>query len=239
MIMRSHGRALRALSIAIPIAISGCVKLARESPKLQLYALGGGPADTLTTTTTGQPSAARGAFSVGLRRIEIAPHLSASSVMMRRGANQLVVSEFHRWGGDLDQSINRAVGAYLAAAPRVRTANVAPWAALVRHDVLVQLRIARFEGVIADSAATAGRVHVIAGWEIIRPLDGSVLVRGSTDDRSGTFRVGDYTGLVAGLDAALSRVARDIGACLARFPNDSTPPGSCASLATGTRSGGR
>jgi hypothetical protein len=57
-----------------------------------------------------------------------------------------------------------------------------------------------------------------------------VLVRGSTDDRGGAFRVGDYAGLVTGLDAALSRMARDIGACLARFPNDSTPPASCATF---------
>jgi uncharacterized lipoprotein YmbA len=228
--MRTLVPAIRLLAIALPVMLAGCVKLARESPRLQLYVLSGGPADAQSPVTVGAPSASRGAFSVGLSRIELASYLSAPSVMMRRGANQLTISEFHRWGGDLDQSINRAVAAYLAASPRVRAVDVAPWTARARHDVLVQLHVTRFEGVVVDSAATDGRVHVIAGWDIIRPFDGSVLVRGSTDDREGTFRVGDYTALVAGLDAALSRVARDIGACLAKFPNDSTPPASCGGL---------
>jgi len=236
--MRSHSRALRVLSIAIPIAISGCVKLARESPKLQLYVLGGESRRLQSPATAGSP-VARGAFRIGLRRNEVSSYLSVPAVLMRRGTNELVVSEFHRWGGDLEQSINRAVGAYLEGSPRIRSVDIAPWMARARHDVLVQLHITRFEGVLADSTATDGRVHVIAGWDLVRPLDGAVLVRGNTDDREGAFRVGDYVGLVSGLDAALSRVARDIGACLARFPNDSTPPASCASVSTGTNERGR
>lgn len=176
----------------------------------------------------------RGAFSVGLSRAELASYLSVPAVILRRGTSQLIRSEFHRWGGNLDEGINRAVSAYLAASPHVRAIDVAPWTARARHDVLVQLHVSRFEGVVADSIATDGRVHVLAGWDIIRPVDGAVLVRGSTDDRGGAFRVGDYAGLVSGLDAALSHVARDIVACLARFPNDSTPPASCGSVAAGT-----
>ena len=76
----------------------------------------------------------------------------------------------------------------------------------------------------------------MADWDIIHSLDGAVLIRGRTDDRDGAFGVSDYAGLVAGLDAALSRVTRDIGACLARLPNDSTPP---ASWGRCRRAGGR
>jgi len=240
--MRAHVRIMCLLAIAMPFALAGCVRLARESPRLQRYVLGGGSADAMPTATGGAPStpsAARRTFAVGVSRAELASYLSVSAVMMRRGANQLITSEFHRWGGDLDQGINRAVAAYLAGSPRVRTVDVAPWSARARHDVLVQLHVSRFEGVLADSAATDGRVHVMARWDILRPFSGAVLVRGSTDDRGDTFRVGDYPGLVAGLDAGLARVARDIGACLARFTNDSTPPASCASAATGTGGGGR
>ena len=226
------------LAITVPFAFAGCVKLARESPRLQLYVLGGGSASAVPIGAQGAPPPARGTFSVGLRRVELASYLSVPAVMMRRGANQLITSGFHRWGGDLDEGINRAVGAYLAASPRIRAVDVAPWTARARHDVLVQLYVSRFEGV-ADSAAIDGRVHVMAGWDIIRPFDGAVLVHGRTDDRGGAFRVGDYAGLVTGLDAALSRVAHDIGACLARFPNDSTPPSSCGSASTGSGGSGR
>ena len=225
--MRIHARIACLLTLVVPVALTGCFKLARESPTLQLYVLGDGSASGLPTPPAGAPSAGRGAFRIGLSRVEMASYLSVPAIMMRRGANELIVSQFHRWGGDLDQGVNRAVGAYLAGSPRVRSVDVAPWTARARHDLLVQLHVTRFEGVVADSAARDGRVHVMAGWDIIRPFDGTVMVRGSTDDRGGAFRVGDYAGLVTGLDAALSRVARDISACLARFPNDSTPPASC------------
>ncbi len=228
--MRTHARIACLLMLVVPVALTGCVKLARESPKLQLYVLGDGTASGLPTTPAGAPSAGREAFRIGLRRVEMASYLSVPSVMMRRGANELIVSQFHRWGGDLEQGVNRAVAAYLAGSPRVRSVDVAPWTARARHDLLVQLHVTRFEGVVADSVARDGRVHVKADWDIIRPFDGTVMVRGSTDDRGGAFRVGDYAGLVTGLDAALSRVVRDISACLARFPNDSTPPASCATF---------
>lgn len=228
--MRTHARIACLLTLVVPVALTGCFKLARESPKLQLYVLGEGAASGLPTPPAGAPAAGREAFRIGLRRVEMASYLSVPAVLMRRGANELIVSQFHRWGGDLDQGVNRAVGAYLAGSPQVRSVDVAPWTVRVQHDLLVQLHVTRFEGVVADSAARDGRVHVMAGWDIIRPVDGTVMVRGSTDDRGGTFRVGDYAGLVTGLDAALSRVARDISACLARFPNDSTPPESCAAF---------
>ena len=239
MIMRTHIRSNRLLAIALPFLLTGCFKLSRESPPLQHYALGGASPTTVAPTAapTGGPTTARSGLTVGLRRLEVASYLSVPAVMVRRGANQLVASEFHRWGGDIDEGINRAVAMYLASAPPVRAVDVAPWPSRVRHNFLVQLHVTRFEGV-ADSAATEGRVHVMAGWDIIRPLDGAVLVRGNTDDRSGAWRVGDYTGLVTGLDAALSRVARDISACIARFPNDSTPPASCTSM-VGTSGGDR
>ena len=237
--MRKDFRRTCLLALAIPFALAGCVKLARESPRLQLYVLGTGAAEALPSATTGAPPAARKAFRVGLRRLELASHLSVPAIIIRRGANELVVSEFHRWAGDLEQSINREVSVYLARTPRVRSVDVAPWTASARHDVLVQLHVSRFEGIVVDSLATEGRVHVIAGWDIVRPFNGAVLVRGSTDDRGGTFRVRDYASLVSALDAALSRVAVDIGACLTRFPNDSTPPASCGSVPTGTNDGGR
>lgn len=232
MTMRTYIHSSRLLAIAVPFLLAGCFKLSRESPTLQLYALGGpSGAEATSASAAGASTPARG-LAVGLRRLELASYLSVPAVMVRRGANQLDASEFHRWGGDLDEGINRAVAGYLASAPPVRAVDVAPWPTRVRHDFVVQLHVSRFEGV-ADSAATEGRVHMLAGWDIIRPLDGRVLMRGSTDDRGGTWRVGDYAGLVSGLDAALSRMARDISACLSRFPNDSTPPASCASM-TGT-----
>jgi len=225
------------------LLLAGCFKLSRQAPQLKQYVLSGASqqgafGDTVRSAAGGNATVpARAGLVIGLRRLDLATYLNEPAIVVRRGVNELVLSEFHRWGGDLDEGINRAVAAHLAGTPPVKAVDVAPWHARARHDYLLQLHVSRFEGV-ADSAASDGRIHMLAGWDIIRALDGAVLLRASTDDRGGSFRVGDYTGLVTGLDAALARLARDIGACLARFPNDSTPPASCASV-TGVGGVGR
>lgn len=232
--MRRSIRPTRLLAPTLLLAFTGCFKLSRETPALQQYVLSGAsPASAATGAATGAVNTAardRTGLTIGLRRLNLASYLAVPAIVVRRGDNRIVTSEFHRWGEDLDAGMNRAVASYLAGLPPVRAVEVAPWPARVRQDFIVQLHVARFEGVV-DSAATEGRVHLLAGWDIIRPTSGAVLVRGNTDERGGSWRAGDYAGLVKGLDIALARLARDISACLARFPNDSTPPASCGPAA--------
>ncbi len=215
---------IKSTRIALPVAallLGGCFKLSRESPPLRQYVLSAAAAGARATSPT-----ERATLTVGLRRVDLASYLSVQYIIVRRGTSELLTSEFHRWGEVVGEGINRVVAANLAGSPLIRAVDIAPWQPTSRHDFLVQLHVTRFEGV-ADSAATAGRVHVTADWDIIRPRDGRWLMRGTTDDRLESWRVGDYASLVQGLDLALIRVARDISACLARFPNDSTPPAAC------------
>jgi uncharacterized lipoprotein YmbA len=224
--MRTHLPRARGAGIALlaALVLTGCFRLSRQSPPIRQYVLGGSAPPAPVAASAAAP--ARDGRAVGLRRLELASYLAAPAIVVRHGASRIERSEFHRWGERVEEGINRVVAMHLAAAAPVARVDVAPWPARARHDFIVQLRVTRFEGVI-DSAATTGQVHVTAGWDIVRPLTGAVLLRGSTEERGASWRAGDYAGLVAGLDAALARVARDVAACLARFPNDSTPPATC------------
>lgn len=229
--MKASLRTIRWLAGAALLATMGCFKLSRESPRLQQFILSGVASGSAESPAGGEAAGNSRATPVklvlGLRRLNLASYLSVPAIIVRRGDNELIVSEFHRWGEAPDEGINRVVAAYLRALPSVLAVEVAPWAARARHDYLLQLHVTRFEGVV-DSAGAVGQIHVRASWDVIRPLDGAVLVRGFTEDRGGAWRAGDYAGLVRELDAALARLARDISACLRRFPNDSTPPTRCA-----------
>jgi uncharacterized lipoprotein YmbA len=203
------------------LALAGCFTLSRNSPAVQQYVLSG----SRTPIAAAAPADTVG-FTIGIRRADLAPYLAIPAVVVRRGTHQIFTSPFHRWGEDLGEGINYTVAAHLSNAPPVKAANVAPWAARSRHDVLLQLHVTRFEGV-ADSAAVTGTVHVRALWDIIRPLDGAVLVRGTTDYQDGRFTVGNYDALVNELNAGLERVAADVRRCLGRFRSDTLPPPSC------------
>lgn len=231
--MRAPRHAWRFFAFAALLALAGCFRLSRDAPRVKYFVLSG----AATAASSRPPSTPDTAgIALGLRRLDLASYLSRPAIVMRRGANEIVVSDFHRWGEELAEGINRVVAAHLASEPLVRVVDVAPWAARARHDYLVQLHVFRFEGA-TDSAATEGRSHLTAGWDIIRPVDGRVLVRGSTDAFGAPWRIGDYAALVSGLDAALSSMARDIRGCLSRIPNDSTPPARCESGAGDQRQG--
>ncbi len=213
-------RITRLLAPLALLAVAGCFRLSRNAPPIQHYVLSG--ARTPIVAASSESSG----ITLGFRRLDLAPYLGTPAVVLRRGTHAIETSLFHRWGEDLGEGINHTVAAHLANVSPVRHVNVAPWAARAHHDYLVQLHVSRFEAVADSAAATAG-VHVVAAWDIIRPVDGALLVRGTTDYQNGRFSVDDYNARVAELNAALGRVAADIRACLSRFRSDSLPPPAC------------
>ncbi len=216
--MMRTARFLLSMSLLV---LAGCFKLARHSPPLQQYVLSGA-----RTAFAAPASVDTAGLTIGIRRMDLAPYLAVPAIVVRRGAHEIVTSQFHRWGEDLGEGINHTVAAYLTNAAPVKAVNVAPWAARSTHNFLLHLHVSHFEGV-ADSAAATGTVHVRATWDIIRPFDNAVLVRGMTDYQDGRFTVGDYQSLVSELNTALERVAGDVRACLGRFRSDSLPPPAC------------
>ncbi len=203
--------------------LPGCFSLGRTSPPLEEYVIGG------AASTDGMaPIAGLDGVAVGVRRIDLADYLAAPAIVVRRGDHEVVTSDFHRWGEDLADGINRSVARHLAAAASFRTVEVAPWPVRSRYDYLVQLHVTRFEGVVpaemiggaAEGASggaggtVRGGAHVRASWEIIRQQDGAVLARGATERRNEGWVVGDYAALVALLDEGLVVLAREVAVAI-------------------------
>jgi hypothetical protein len=165
---------------------------------------------------------------IGLRRLDLAPFLSTTAIVVRRGS-RVVTSGFRRWAEDPSAGIMRAVAVSLAAAPSIAAVDVAPWPVQAQHDYLVQLHVTHLEGVAAeDLTATEGAVRVMASWEIIRSSDGVVVARGETDRRESGWRVGDYSALVTQIDKALTGLAGDLAACLSRLATATPAPDAAA-----------
>lgn len=204
---------IRRILPLVLIAVTGCFSLGRNAPVPQHYVLGGaGPRGEETVST------APARVTVGLRRLQLAPYLATSFVVVRRGSNQITFSEFQRWGEDLGGGINRAVAGYLAARSPFPRLDMAPWPLGTQHDYLIQLHVLRFEGVATEEpSAGEGEVHMLATWEIIGQRDDAVLARGTTDYRKDGWRVGDYAGLVVLLDAGLEALANDLATGLEKL----------------------
>lgn len=214
--MRNPMRRAGMLMLLVLFTMPACASLGRPTPLQQQYVLGADRA-AVGAAAPGDPAG----LAIGVRRLDLAPYLASPFIIVRRGAHQIVVSEFHRWAEDPAEGISRAFASHLAAIPPVRAVDVAPWRPRTQHDYLVQLHVSRFEGV-ADSLAQTGEVQVAASWEILRPQEGTVLARGDIVHRQDGWTVGDFAELVSLLDVGLNFVARDVAACLQRVLT--TPP---------------
>lgn len=208
--MRPPMNARRLTVLCALAGLAGC-SLSHGEPAQRHYVLGGSPGQG----SAAAPRPGLAGLAVGVRRLEVAPYLESSSIAVRRGPQEITLSEFHRWGEPLSGGIGRAVAGNLTAGARFRAVDVAPWPLREKYDRLVQLHVLRFEGTAsAEPAASRGEARLLVTWEIIRQRDGEVLARGTTDYRRDGWRVGDYPGLVALLDAGLGVLSDDLMASL-------------------------
>lgn len=203
--MRYAMKTTRLIVLCALAGLTGC-SLSHGDPPLRHYVLGGD-----RVQGSGAPHPGLAGLTVGVRRLQLASYLESPAIAVRRGQQEITLSEFHRWGEPLSRGIGRAVAANLTAGAPFRAVDVAPWPLREKYDRLVQLHVLRFEGVApAEPAADEGEARLLATWEIIRQQDGEVLARGTTDYRQGGWRVGDYAGLVALLDAGLLVLSNDL-----------------------------
>ena len=209
--------ALRLFGLCALLAVTGCFTLGRPTPPLEEYVLGGG------ARAAAAAPARDGGLTIGLRRLDIAPYLSTTAIVIRQGS-QIVTSGFRRWGEEPSAGILRAVAVSLGTAPTIQAVDVAPWPVQAQHDFLIQLHVSHLEGVVADATATEGDVHVTASWEIIRSQDGVLVARGESDRTEAGWKVGDYSGLVSRVDKELTGLAGDLVACLGRVTAATSAP---------------
>jgi len=213
-----YGKRVVGLTALVTLTVlAGCFSLSRTETPQRYYVLGG----SVMQEDTAPPAGLAG-VKIGVRRLRLASYLDPPYLAVRHGPHEIRYSEFHRWGEQLDAGINRAVAAYLTARAAFGRVDVAPWPARGSYDYLIQVRVERFEGALAEPAAVVGEVHMLATWEIVRQRDGSVLASGITDHREGEWTVGDHTGLVRALDTGLSVLSRDLVASLEELQASAT-----------------
>jgi uncharacterized lipoprotein YmbA len=146
--------------------------------------------------------------------VTIPSYLDRSQIVTRSGRNELELAEFDRWGGALDDEINRLLVNDLTGRLAPIGVAVAPWRSVSLVDLpitySVSITIERFDG------APGGTVVLNASWRVVlkkekeeRPL----LMRKSaiTEEVGGN----GYDPLVAAMGKAVSRLGKEISDALA------------------------
>ena len=208
--MQTKTRVTRLLLLSTLLALAGCFSLSRDAPDQRYYVLGAG---WEAPSVEAAPASAEAV--IGLRSPRIAEYLTAPFIVIRSGPHRIGFSQFDRWGEGLAPAVNRSLAGYMASRATHLRVVVTPWPQGVQPDYLVEIHLARFEGVTPeDESAVEGEAHLLATWEILRRQDGVRVALGTTEVRESGWTIGDFDGLVTLLEAGLVTLADDLLAAL-------------------------
>jgi uncharacterized protein len=193
-----HG--LRALlACTVSLALAACFGTSRTARFYTLEPLQAreGPGSTATDAT----------LAVG--PVELPDYVDRPQIVTRTGANELVIAEFDRWGGSLDDQIRDSLVVTLRDRLAPRQVAVVPWGSAILSSgtpYRVAVSVSRFDGIPGQSVVLQAR------WELIAQRDGKEESLG-VKNASVTEQIDgpDYGALVAAMQRALIRFGQQMG----------------------------
>lgn len=194
----NHLRMPPLLVYAISLALAGCLGTSRPSRfyTLEPLQVGDGPRSTATDAT----------LAVG--PVEIPDYVDRPQIVTRSGTNELVIAEFDRWGGSLEEQISGSLVATLRERLAPQQITVVPRKSAVLSSgtpYRVTVSISRFDGVPGQS------VVLQASWELCTQSGGKEESLG-VKEASVTEQINGpgYDVLVAAMQRALVRLAQQM-----------------------------
>lgn len=149
------------------------------------------------------PETATPGPAVGVGPVSFPAYLDRPEIVHRTGDNQLHYAGAERWAEPLKTTFTRTLAENLAQQIPGDRVVLHPWPRSAVPEYQVTVNVVRF-----DSDA-AGRVVLVAGWEVIRPADNSVVARNRSryTEAAGAL---DYPAIVAAQSRIVQRLAQDI-----------------------------
>jgi uncharacterized protein len=141
--------------------------------------------------------------------VSLPSYLDRRQIVSRSGRNEIMIAEFDRWGGSLDDEVSRQLVLNLSSRLASQGISVVPWRSVSLVDAPTLYRIPvsleRFDGTPGES------VVLNASWGVILKKDRketALVVRESTI----TEKVGgtDYPALVTAMGKAVDRLGKEI-----------------------------
>ena len=180
------------------IALTGCLGSSRPARfyTLEPLQVSEGPSSAATDAT----------LTVG--PVELPDYVDRPQIVTRTGANELVIAEFDRWGGSLDNQINNSLVATLRDRLAPQQISVVPWRSAIASggtSYRVRISVSRFDGMLGQSVVLQAR------WELRAQAGGkeeSLGVREATVTEA--ISGPEYDALAAAMQRALVRFGQQM-----------------------------
>lgn len=189
----------------IPLIILAGLLAACSTEPSRFYHLSGEPMASAPAPTA---SAAQTRRVVGVDTVDLPGYLDRPEIVLRASGSRLVVKEFDRWGGPLDEMVTRALEKDLEAAlPEMEVVSL-PQVRDVPLTQAVEVSLDRFD------ASEDGPAVLEARWRVF-DRNGERLKRmGRTVVQETVATPGDPGTVADALSRTLTRLAADIAVAL-------------------------
>lgn len=182
--------------------LAGC----STSPPVAYYTLSPLPAaDQDFSSPTGGSG-----LVVGVGPVTFPEFLDRPQIVTRSGPNRLEVSEFHRWGGSLKDSLPRVLAQGIAAHLGTDQVAAYPWKDRLKPDYRVTVAILQFDGRLGDA------VDLVAVWRIFHPPANNVLTARRSTIHTAVTGEG-YEAFVAAQSQAIGTLGQSIAEDIAEL----------------------
>jgi len=185
---------LAALSFAVLTTV-GCTTL----PQTRYYAL---------SATELAPARTATELVLAIGPIDLPEYLRRPQIVTRVEGNRLIVDEFNRWGGSLEEEIDRVLAQNLGKLAGSQRIYSYPSRIVADIDYRISLYIRGFDGALGNT------VTLDASWSIIDEQSANV-VRTNQGRYQAAAVEGGYANYATALSGTLEQLSRDLAIDLA------------------------
>ena len=206
----AHFRRLSTLALGLFLTVAaGCA----SSPASRFYTLS--PLENPQPAASASSQAERIIVAVG--PVAIPEDMDRPQIVTRTGRNEVMVNEFDRWSGPLEDDISRVLTENLSSSLPADLFRVVRWAPSVQAHLQIQYRVTI--DVMRIELSHAGPVSLRAQWTVVNEETKSlVMVREANISEPSGGR--DFAGMVAALSRVLATLSRDIGVAIGELDTD-------------------
>ena len=180
------------------ILLTGCA----SSPPMHYYLLDSGNANQAAISSDSQDKV------IGIGPVRFPDYLDRPQIVSRSSANELVLSDTHRWAEPLEENFTRILAEHISRTLGTPSVTIEPSRNRTKLDLRISIEVVQF-----DSDAN-GDIHLVSYWRAENP-DGSLQVpqQRSHIQVSG-YTTDNYPAIVSAMSKATAQLAAEIAASI-------------------------
>lgn len=186
--------------IAVSISLQGCTS---RGPSTRYFTL---LPQNYTAEEIASSQLSQQNYSFGIGPIKLPEYADRPAIVSYTDGNQLVVSGYSAWAGDLKGNISRVMASNFALLWGTAEVTAFPWDNRVRPDYQLRINFEEFAGDLQ------GIIKLKAKWTLLNQQGNAVILKGyeTLEGEPGSTKLNNYNEYVGVLNSLINQLSAHI-----------------------------